>query len=639
MRSRVSKLITRPQREAIAAAVERALAPFAVPEPQTLPEWADEHFYLSTESSGMPGPWETEAYQRGLMLVCAHPDIPQVTIRKCARVGYTKILMALAAYWTAHVPRNGVLYQPTDSDAQDFVETEFDPMIRDVPTVAELMKGGGEKRSKENKTTVKKFRDNIWHILGGKSARAYRRLTKDAVLYDELDGFDRDIEGEGDPVTLGDMRITQSLFPKSIRGSTPADRATSIIQRTLEAAQFVFEWHFVCFHCAAFVAFRWAHLRWEGDGEPWGVCDKCGGTWTYRDLRTLSADGRWQTTAEPIHYVDDDGNVRDASDLVIEPPRHVGFCVWSGYSPFITWRQLRDEFLQAKKDPLKLKTFVNTRLGEPWEDDAERIDADSLLARREQYGDDVGARIAFVTIGVDVQDDRFEWQVTGWAEGEESWSLGYRRLYLHTERPDSFDALYAELCKPVVFGTRAFRPAVVAIDSGHRTDDVYRICRRDPRRFIPVKGSSDARAPYVAFPRTRSKKSRTYLTIVGVSGVKALLYARFRAAGTGDGVYHWRLDDVHGIEYFRQLVAEEKRVRYVKGHPVIEWWKPGGVGNEVLDCNVYAYAAMRIAIDYLGVELIPPPSSTPPAAPAGGRDDTARRWIHRRGPGPWLRSR
>ncbi len=641
MPSRISRLVPQTYVRALNAAIARALAPLAIELPQSLPDWADEHFYLSPESSGVQGPWVTQAPQRGVMLLICNDDIREITIKKCARIGFTKILMAAIAYYTAHKPRNIVIYQPTDSDADEFVKDEINPMLRDVGALRSRMRGNPEVQGKGNTLAEKVFDSSILHIRGGKSARAYRRLTKDIVIYDELDGFDRDIEGTGDPVTLGDKRVTSSPFKKSIRGSTPEDAATSIIQATLDTARLVFEWHFACVHCAAFVCFKWGHLHWDDrDAEPYGACAKCGGIWHYTDLRELNQGGRWQTPPaasdqaeadELVHYVDADGQIRDGADMLIDAPLHVGLAMWSGWSPFITWRELRDEFLQAKNSQLKLKAFVNTRLGECWTE-GERPGWESLHARREHYPTDIEHRIGAVTIGADVQDDRFEWQLTGWSAGEESWSLGYGRLFVKTNTPDAFDELYKVLNRPVRIGTRSIMPAVVAIDSGHKSDEVYRICRKNPRVFIPVKGSSDARAPAVKFPRKRGQSHRTYLTIVGVSQIKSLVYGRL-LLDEGDGRYHWPVADDHGNEYFQQLVSEEKRTRYVKGHPSVEWWKPAGVGNEVLDCNVYAYAALRIALDYLGADLAPVAPPTP--APV----DPAKAWHKRKDTSPWLRGR
>ena len=63
---------------------------------------------------------------------------------------------------------------------------------------------------------------------------------------------------------------------------------------------------------------------------------------------------------------------------------HVGFHIWAAYSysPNAAWSNLVEEFLEAKHDAEQLKTFVNTILGEVWEDEyASKVSGDSLMQR------------------------------------------------------------------------------------------------------------------------------------------------------------------------------------------------------------------------------------------------------------------
>ena len=66
------------------------------------------------------------------MDMMGHDDVKRVTVRKSARVGYTKMLLAYLAYLAEHKRRNAVIYQPTDDDRDEFVTTELEPMLRDV---------------------------------------------------------------------------------------------------------------------------------------------------------------------------------------------------------------------------------------------------------------------------------------------------------------------------------------------------------------------------------------------------------------------------------------------------------------------------------------------------------------------------
>lgn len=50
----------------------------------------------------------------------------------------------------------------------------------------------------------------------------------------------------------------------------------------------------------------------------------------------------------------------------------------------------------------------------------------------------------------------------------------------------------------------------------------------------------------------------------------------------------------YGEEYFKQLTAERRVIRVVKGFPHATWEKDPSRNNEALDCRVYARAAATI---------------------------------------------
>ena len=51
------------------------------------------------------------------------------------------------------------------------------------------------------------FRDSVLHLLGGKAARAYRRITLAVSILDEISKFDRSIEKAGPPRGLARGRL------------------------------------------------------------------------------------------------------------------------------------------------------------------------------------------------------------------------------------------------------------------------------------------------------------------------------------------------------------------------------------------------------------------------------------------------
>ncbi|MET4817599.1 terminase gpA endonuclease subunit [Endozoicomonas lisbonensis] len=360
--------------EAIDASVKSGLAGLFKPEPMKLSEWAEEHYYLSPESSSEVGTWETIPYQKAIMNCISNDDVRKITWMKSARTGYTKVIVAAMGYFAEHKKRNQVIYQPTDDDRDAFVKDEIEPMLRDVPSVQSIFPFF-DKKHKNNTLQKKTFLGSQLHMLGGKSPRNFRRITVDVAYYDELAGFDHDIGGEGSATSLGDTRLTTSSFPKSIRGSTPKTSGTCQIEQSLNEADVVLFYHVPCPHCNEMQYLKWGGkgaefgIRWE-EGKPKTahyICEHCKDSFGYEHLADMLEQGRWQNEEGTV-WIDDDDLFRDDESRVIDAPSHVGFRLWAAYSIFMTWEDLAAESLSASKDAKrgelgKLKSFVNTRLG------------------------------------------------------------------------------------------------------------------------------------------------------------------------------------------------------------------------------------------------------------------------------------
>ncbi|EMA4633795.1 phage terminase large subunit family protein [Escherichia coli] len=166
------------------------------PEPQTAVEWADANYYLPKESAYQEGRWETLPFQRAIMNAMGSDYIREVNVVKSARVGYSKMLLGVYAYFIEHKQRNTLIWLPTDGDAENFMKTHVEPTIRDIPSLLALAPWYGKKH-RDNTLTMKRFTNGrgFW-CLGGKAAKNYREKSVDVAGYDELAAFDDDIEQE-----------------------------------------------------------------------------------------------------------------------------------------------------------------------------------------------------------------------------------------------------------------------------------------------------------------------------------------------------------------------------------------------------------------------------------------------------------
>lgn len=596
--------------------------------PQTTVQWADENFYLSSESSYQEGRWETLPYQVAILNAMGNDEIRIVNVIKSARIGYSKMLLAAAAYQTAHKRRHIAFFVPDDGSADLFMKSEVETMIRDVGAIRELAPWYGKKGSKDNTLDIKKFSHGkqLW-CRGGKAAKNYRAISADTVIYDELAAFDPDIEKEGSPLVLGDKRIEGSTFPKSIRGSTPKirgpiDRGGCQIEGAVQKSPHLLRFHIACPHCGGEQYLKWGGkdcafgIKWDDKSplDAWYVCEHTACVIRYPEALEAQRAGRWVCDKTGI-WTRDGLDFFDSEGQPIPTPEAISFHIWTAYSFFVNWGRMALEFTQVKGSRSDLKTFVNTTLGETWEEDqGERVEWDTLLGRREVWQADIPANAVLLTGGGDSQDDRYEGRVWAWGPGEECW-LVYRFILMGDPGGEELRR------KRDLEMHRQFTRAdglVMKVErwcwdaGGHQADHV----RADSKKngllwMIPIIGAPIYGKPIANLPTKRDKHG-VYLTTVGTDNAKELIYSRLKlqvdagksqAGEVQPGVIHLPANDLVCDEMeVKQLTAESKVLKVVGGVQQYRWDNQGR-RNEALDCFVYALAALRISQQRFGIDL------------------------------------
>lgn len=598
----------------IRRALAAGLQPLRVEEPLRLSEWADKHFYLSAESSYVEQRWEAYPPQVGIMDVISDDRVREVTVRKSARVGYTKILLAAIGYFAHHKRRNQGLWQPTDDDADEFCKTELEPMLRDVKAMADVFPEFLAKH-KHNTLRQKVFLGSTLYLRGGKAAKNYRRLTLDVAYLDELSGFDRNIEKEGAPDALAAKRVEGATFPKLVAGSTPKIKGLCLIDQRAEQADVLLKWMVPCPHCEEYHPLTWGGpkehhgMKWL-DGDPSTVrhvCPHCGGLMTQADYLSVWRRGQWRSV-DGHWRLGGDGRWYDAAGVEVYPPERVAMDLWTACLPIASWQQIVTEFLAAVEkskagDKTALQTFVNTTLGEAWEDDeGERADEHELAKRAEAYPlRRVPSGCLVLVAGIDVQDNRFEVVVWGFGRGEEMWVIDYQVLAANPADERDWQKLDAYLMTrfPQERGPGLGIEAAAIDTGGHFTHQVYNYVRmRERRRIAAVKGSNR----YGLDIKGRATKQDVNFAgkiiprgvkvwEVGTDTAKDLFFGRLKVAEPGPGYVHFSRDLPD--EFYRQLTAEQRlKQKTARGEQYV--WVKRRARNEVLDCTVYALFAAQL---------------------------------------------
>jgi phage terminase large subunit GpA-like protein len=622
--------IARETRRAIEAAVTQGIGSLRAEPPQRLSDWAEDHFKLAGESSHQKGAWESWPFQVGWMDAFSNDDIEHVDVQKSKRVGYTKTLVAFVAYNIAHRRRKQALWQPTDDDRDSFVKSEIDPILdpdTGVPAVRAARRKG---KGADDTIKYKAFRDSVAHFLGGKAARAYRRITVAVVLLDEWSAFDQLVEKSGDPGTLARGRLEGAPYPKFVGGSTPRIKGLCHVERSRLEADADLRYHVACPRCgvehplfpgdlslqrqggrkAAF-GFKWEPGK---PGSVRHVCPHCREAIAQGDYLRAWV-GAWVCIKTGLRY-GADRQWRDAAGNPVRPPRHVAFQVWAAYSPQRAWDDIVREFEEAKRafdagDSGPMTTFVNETLGETFELVGDKTDEHELQKRAEKYDlSTVPVGALLLTAGFDLQGNRGELGVWGWGPGMESWAIDHHVIEGNPQSDEFWDDVWAYLTRRYVQAWHGGTLGIdaVSLDANYQTQAVLNFVRSHQSRMKlhAIRGDGDPKKP-IKGPgssqevtwRGQKWPNGTKLWTVGVKQAKDLLHGQLGVELAPGGLPtpgYVHTSNQLPREWYEQLTAEQ-RILVSTPTGTIERWVKRRPRNEVLDTRNYAaHAAYMLGV-------------------------------------------
>jgi phage terminase large subunit GpA-like protein len=567
-----------PITDVFSTAIERAIPASAL----TVSAWADAYRFLAPERAALPGRWRTDRvpYLRGVMDAVTRPDVREVVFMASSQVGKSEFCNNVIGYYV-HIEPSPILYVcESELKARAWSTESLAPMIRDTPVLSALIEDPRE-RDSGNTIAGKKFAGGHLAIAWATSAAGLSSRPRRVVLLDEVDGFGT--TNEGDPVTLAEARLKTFPDAKLIKVSSPRDKDTSRIEPAYEAS-FKGLFYVPCPHCDEFQTIEWERIKWdERPSEAYLVCVANGCVIEHEFKRAMLARGEWR------HEGEFTGSI--------------GFRIWEGYSPFVSWGEMAINFLKKKRKLDELKAFVNTSLGQSWEERETEIEIGQLPDRCEEYEAEVPADVLVLTAGVDVQGNRLEFEVVGWAEDHESWSIYYGQLIGDPAQNEVWEELKTELAREFIgVGNRRYRVECAAIDSGgHHTDEVYRFTYKNRgRRWFAVKGANTPGKPLVSKPTLQGKPPVKLFTL-GTETAKDTFSNQLTIVEPGPNYCHFPAlfneqgEPIYNENYFKQLRSETAITKYDRGVSRRVWRKiRPSMRNEALDCRVYAMAALAI---------------------------------------------
>jgi phage terminase large subunit GpA-like protein len=557
----------------------------------TVSQWADDHRVLSGKQSGEPGRWRTarNPILREIMDVFSMGSrVRDVVVMKSSQVGVTEALVNVLGYTMDHAPCPAMVLMPTLEARNTWKVQKLNPLFLETPAIRDLL-GGVKSRDASHTQDLVDFPGGVLFLAGGNSANSYAQKSARLIVLDDLDRFPEEIGEEGDVITLAEGRT--KAFARAIRAyvSTPTVKGSLIHRQWLVSDQR--RYHVPCPHCGELQPLEWgggdvlhgikftqlpggevAHVRY--------VCRECGAEIEEHHKPAMLAAGVWVATY---------------------PERAMrGYHINAIYAPIglgPSWADMVSGWLAAQASTATLRAWINTMLGEPWEERGEEINPLDVMARLESYGTEAAHKARVRTVGIDVQKDRIEVSVYEIGIGEESWAIDHIIIAGDTAGHEPWLELAAEL--------EAIGPDCGCIDSGYNADQVYKFCAKRPWLFV-AKGIEGRGKTLVESDEDRSRRLRKRRAkgfspfLVSDEAAKALLTQRLKIAppeeGAGRAGYqHFPAGEAaFDDEFFAQLTSNRLEEKTVRGRLVREW-KQTRVRNEAYDCWKLSLAGFRLS--------------------------------------------
>jgi len=555
--------------------LKNTMQAFKPPPDLKVSEWSDRYRKLSPESSAESGQWSTSRcpYQKEIMDSFNDPFIERIVVMTSSQVGKTEILLNAIGYYIDQDASPILVTQPTLQMGQAFSKDRLSAMIRDSEKLKGCVKDA-RSRDSGNTTMHKKFAGGHISIVGSNSASGLASRPIRILLMDEVDRYELSAGSEGSPIALAVARTKTFWNRKIFMCSTPTIKGLSAIESAFKESDQRY-YYVPCPECNTKQILKWKNVVWEENKPETATyaCDHCGSVIEESKKQWMLKSGEWRATKETENTA--------------------GFHISELYSVWSTWGQMATAFLEAKKNPETLKTFINTSLGESWEEQGDSVEYDTLLERRLNYDHTtIPEDVLVITVGVDTQKDRLELQCVGWGKNYEAWVLDYKILWGDPNALGCWNDLDAYLKKR--FKTESGRIIPISctcIDSGGlHTNQVYAFTKpRQARRVFAIKGASIQGKPIVNRP-SYVGKNKAVLYTLGVDTAKEAIFNRL-ASEPEDSTLHFCLD--LDEEYFKQLTSEKRITKWVRGKKQLVW-KQVGKRNESLDTLVYNFGAIYI---------------------------------------------
>lgn len=603
----IKKTLT-PEIKRLMPVIQKACRQFKAPENITVSEWADKYRLMQSENSAEVGKWRTARtpYMKEIMDAFTDPAVREVAVVAGSQMGKTEALLNIIGYIIDQDPGTIMFCHPTIEEGEKFSKQRIAPMIRDIPKLRNKV-DDTKSRVSGNTIRQKKFPGGVLNIMGSNSPASLASVPARYVLGDEVDRWAKSAGTEGNPWDLLKARTSNFYNAKLVRVSTPTIKGFSEIEKAFNKGTQEY-WSVQCPKCKeySFLTLKQVkidyHKIYEGHTKQY-IVDKT--EWECPVCNNRLDE--YHTKRQPMKWV---AKMPEAIKNGVR-----SFWINGFYSPWASWDSIAAMFLNSKDDPASLQTVFNTKLGELWEYRGDLEDEDKVMQRAEEYEAELPDGVLCLTCGVDVQDNRIEYEVVGYGFNKENWGIKKGVINGRADDYATWEELDKVIERPYRFKNgKTLKISVTFVDEGgHFTQNVRENCamRRGKNVYV-IKGANNHDAPFISpwkvgeYNAGQGRKGKYIYYMIGVDAGKSFIMSGLKIKGPGTRMSHFPSDKSRGYdaEYYNQLLSEAL-LPNEKGE--LRWTKiPGHNRNEALDCRNYANAALEVLrpnFEYLEARL------------------------------------
>lgn len=630
-------------------------------------EWAEKNRVMSTEVSPRPGPFTFKwtPYLREVVNRISLNDPSRIiAVMKGAQIGFsTSVIENAIGFIIDQQPGNILFLSGDPTLSEEAMTKKIDNMIDSCGLRQQIRPNVQKKKnSRTGDTSKSKEFPGGSLVADGPSHKRLRQRSVQFGFFDDFEAFKKSSEQSGDTRTLIEKRFSAYYDKMKIFYiSTPELKHTSNIEPVFLLGDQRY-YHVPCPCCGEYIILKWttdflqpkdkekAGITWKLDEngrvipESVGyICQACGDFFDESHKMDMISAGEWRPTAQPSQI----GYYSYHISALYSPP---------GMTP---WFQYVIDYLEAAPpggsiDQGKMKVFMNTCLGETYEDTTETIQASILQKNIRDYKigiipeslsmADGNGRIILLTCACDLngkeEDARLDYEIVAWSETGAHYSIRHGSIgnfianersqvkkdrekwtYQHNQTRSVWPYLEEIISSIYVTDTanptkedlravgRQMKIAITGIDTGYYTVHAYNFLDTTNCFVRGLKGDKESkfRTYDINSKSFKQGQERQDLFLVDVNYVKDRVadYMKLKwkpgDPKQPDGYMNFPQpeDGLYGFQNYFEHFESEHRVSDMKEGQIKGYmWqkKTSSVQNHMWDVKIYQYALRDIFV-------------------------------------------